>query len=195
LIKRYHSNRRQDTSKQYKVNERIFAATVRVLDAENKQIGVMPKAEALARARALGIDLVEIAPNAQPPVAKLVDFRKFLYTLEKKKQEEKRKTKLTETKEVRLGPFMGDNDLDVMAKRARGFLDDGNKVKFVVKFAGRQVTHPEFGYKIMDKVLDRLENTAKVERAAKMEGKQLSLIVAVERKTKNAKVENTQISQ
>lgn len=195
MIKRYHSNRRQDTSKQYKVNERIFAATVRVLDAENKQIGVMPKAEALARARALGIDLVEIAPNANPPVAKLVDYRKFLYALEKKKQEEKKKTKLTETKEVRLGPFMGENDLDVMARRARGFLEGGNKVKFVVKFSGRQITHPEFGYKILQKVFTKIEDLAKIERDAKLEGKQLSLIVAVERKIKNAKEENTPISQ
>lgn len=155
----------------------------------------MPKNEALARARALEVDLVEIAPNAQPPVVKLVDFRKFLYQLEKKKQEEKRKTKVTETKEVRLGPFMGDNDLDVMARRARVFLEDGNKVKFVVKFSGRQITHPEFGYKILEKIFAKIDDTAKVERQAKLEGKQLSLIVSVERKNKNAKEENTKISQ
>ena len=155
----------------------------------------MPKTEAVARARALGVDLVEIASNAQPPVAKLVDFRKFLYQLEKKKQEEKRKTKLTETKEVRLGPFMGENDLDVMTKRARGFLEDGHKVKFVVKFSGRQITHPEFGYNILKKTFAKLEDTAKIEREAKLEGKQLSLIVAVERKHKNAKEENQTISQ
>lgn len=194
MIKRFHK-KQQDFTRQYRINERIFAPQVRVLDNEGKQVGVMSKGEALTKARAQELDLVEIAPNAKPPVVKLINFKKFLYQLEKKKQEEKRKTKITETKEVRLGPFMSDNDLDVMAKRGQGFIEDGNNVKFVVKFSGRQITHPEFGYKTLNKIRERLSDNAKVERDAKLEGKQLSIIMSPDKKGKiNAKEENQQIS-
>lgn len=176
MIKRFHK-RQENTTVQYRVNERIFARELRVLDSENKQIGVLSKFDALAKAREAGLDLVEIAPNAVPPVAKLVDFKKFLYQQEKKKREEKKKAKVTETKELRLGPFMSDNDLETMKNRAQGFLEDGDKVRVVVRFRGRQVTRPQFGFEIIRKLSDKLSAISKIEKEPKLEGKQMIAIL------------------
>lgn len=132
MIKKH--KRPVDIKRFYRINERIFASTLRVLDNEGKQIGVLSKAEALDKAKSENLDLVEIAPQAKPPVAKIIDFNKFLYQEEKKKREEKKKAKVSETKEVRLGPFMSDNDLSVMVKRAKDFLLAGDKVRLVVFF-------------------------------------------------------------
>ena len=192
MIKRFH--KRQDThTVYYRINERIQAPELRVLDSEGKQVGVLSKQEALTRAQEEGLDLVEIAPNAQPPVAKIIDYKKFLYQQAKKKQEEKRNAKSTETKEVRLGPFMDDHDLQIAANRATTFLENGDKVRFVVKFRGRQITRPEFGYQVINKITERLDPISKIEREPKLEGKQLITIVSPERK-KDAKEENQTIS-
>jgi translation initiation factor IF-3 len=180
LIKRY--KRQQDNRKIYRVNERIFASTLRVLDFEGKQIGVMQKFEALENARSQGLDLVEIAPKALPPVAKIIDFKKFLYQEEKKRREEKKKTKVSETKEVRLGPFMSENDLSVMTKRARDFLAQGDKVRLVVFFSGRQITHPEFGHKVLDKTIAQLSDISKVDRERKLEGRKLIILISPEKR-------------
>ncbi len=192
MIKRY--KRKPETRVVYRINERIFAQQLRVLDTEGKMVGLLTKFEALAKARELGLDLVEVAPNAKPPVAKLINYNKFLYQQEKKKQEEKRKAKVSETKEVRLGPFMDDHDLAVMIGRARKFLEDGDKVRMIVKFVGRQITHPEFGQEILKKGIGMLSDIAKVDRDAHFEGKQLITILAPERK-KNDKEKNQEISQ
>lgn len=180
MIKRY--KRKQEQRKFYRTNERIFASTLRVLDNEGKQIGVLSKFEALKKAREEGIDLVEIAPMAKPPVAKIIDFKKFLYQEAKKKREEKKKAKVSETKEVRLGPFMSDNDLQVMVRRGREFITDGNKVKLVLKFRGRQITHPEFGKNIIARVVSALSDISKVERDPHFEGNQLIALLTLERK-------------
>lgn len=168
----------------FRINERIFASSLRVLDAEGKQIGVLSKLEALTKARELGVDLVEVAPLAKPPVAKLVDYNKFLYQTEKKKREEKRKAKSTETKEVRLGPFMGAADLENMRLRAEGFLKEGNKVRLVLKFKGRQIIHPEFGHEIVQKMIAGLAGISKVEKDPRLEGKQIIAIISPEKKKK-----------
>lgn len=178
----------------YRTNERIIANSLRVLDGEGKQIGLLSRQEALEKARELELDLVEIAPNAKPPVAKIIDYNKFLYQQAKKKQEEKRKTKVTETKEVRLGPFMQGHDLDVMKGRARGFLEDSDKVRLVVKFNGRQITRPEFGRQVLQKVVQSLSDISKIEKEPRLEGRQLVTILAPERKT-NAKEKDKEISQ
>lgn len=192
MIKRY--KRKEDTRKIYRVNERIFASTLRVLDTEGKQIGIITKHEALEQARDQGLDLVEVAPGASPPVAKIIDFKKFLYQEEKKKREEKKKAKSSETKEVRLGPFMSENDLGVMSRRAREFLISGDKVRLVVVFSGRQITHPEFGHKVLDKALLDLKDVSKVERERHLEGKKLIILVSPEKKKQNEKEENKEIS-
>lgn len=175
-------NRNQVQRKYYRTNDRIFASQLRVLDPEGKQIGLLSKFDALNKARELGLDLVEIAPMAKPPVARIIDFKKFLYQEEKKRRDEKRKSKAGETKEVRLGPFMDDHDLGVMVKRAREFLGDSNKVKLVVRFSGRQITHPEFGQKVLDKAIESLSDISKVEKERHFEGKQLIVMVSPDKK-------------
>lgn len=178
----------------YRTNERITANSLRVLDREGKQIGILSRQEALAKAQEEELDLVEIASSATPPVAKIIDFNKFLYQQSKKKQEEKRKAKVTETKEVRLGPFMQGHDLDVMINRARGFLEDSDKVRLVVKFSGRQITRSEFGRQVLNKVIQALSDISKTEKEARMEGRQMVTILAPERKS-NAKEKDQEISQ
>jgi translation initiation factor IF-3 len=153
-----------------------------VLDDEGKQIGIFTKQEALDKAREAGLDLVEIAQQAKPPVAKLIDYRKFLYQEEKKKREEKRKAKTSDTKEVRLGPFMSDNDLQVMVKRCREFLMDGDKVRLVVKFRGRQITRSEFGHGVVRKAIEAVNDISKVDREPKMEGRQITAVLSPEKK-------------
>ncbi len=183
----------QENKKFYRTNERIFAQTLRVIDAEGKQVGVLSKQEALEKARTEDLDLVEVAPQAQPPVAKLINFQKFLYQEEKKKREEKRKAKTSDTKEVRLGPFMSDNDLQVMIKRCREFLTDGDKVRLVVKFRGRQITRTEFGHGVIRKVIEAVNDISKVDKDAKMEGRQITAVLSPERK-KNEQDQSQKIS-
>jgi translation initiation factor IF-3 len=167
--------------KRFRINERIFAATLRVIDAESKQIGVLSKDEALKLAREQELDLVEIAPMAKPPVAKIIDYNKFQYQVAKKKQEEKKKAKSSETKEIRLGPFMSDNDLQVMIRRGREFLGDGDKIRLVVKFRGRQITRSEFGREVINKVVEALSDISKVDREPKFEGRQMVALLSVEK--------------
>jgi len=181
LIRRFNK-KRQDTRKFYRINERIFASTLRVLDSEGKQMGVFPRFEALKKARESGVDLVEVVPMANPPIAKIIDFKKFLYQESKKKNEEKKRSKVSVTKEIRLGPFMSDNDLQVMIRRGHGFLTDNDKVRLIVKFIGRQIAHPEFGKAIMQKAIDGLSGVSKIERDPHFEGKQLIVILSPEKK-------------
>lgn len=191
MAKRSKPKNRQQNKVYYRTNERIYAPEVRVLDGEGKQIGVLSKQEALSMARDQELDLVEIAPKANPPVAKIIDFKKFLYQESKKKQEEKRKAKVSETKEIRLSPFISDNDLQVMVRRGREFLEDGDKVRLVLKFKGRQIVHPEFGKDILAKTVVALSDISKIDREAHFEGRQLVAMLSPERKKKeNAEKEN-----
>lgn len=171
--------------KRYRLNERIFAHTLRVIDAESKQIGVLSKAEALKLAQEQELDLVEIAPQAKPPVAKIIDYNKFQYQQSKKKQEEKKKAKSSETKEIRLGPFMSENDLQVMIRRGREFLEDGDKIRLVVKFRGRQITRSDFGRQVIQKVVNALSDISKVDREPKFEGRQMVALLSVEKGKKH----------
>lgn len=180
MIKRF----KQQQEKRYRINERIFAQELRVLDNEGKQIGVMSKNEALKLAQEQELDLVEIAPTAKPPVVKLIDYNKFLYQEAKKKQEEKRKAKASETKEIRLGPFMSDNDLQVMIRRGREFLDNGDKVRLVVKFRGRQITRSEFGKEVINKVIAALSDVSKVDREPHFEGRQMIGLLSPDKNNK-----------
>ena len=183
MIKRYNKNK--ENRKFYRINERIFALELRVIDSEGKQIGLLKKFEALKKAREAGMDLVEIAPTAKPPVARIIDFKKFLYQEEKKKREEKKKSKNSETKEIRLGPFMDDHDLETMVRRAREFLENNDKVKLVVRFSGRQMAHPEFGHQVSGKAIMSLSDISKVDKHAHFEGRQLISMLSPERKKKN----------
>jgi len=182
LIKRAKFKQQE---KRYRINSRIFASPLRVLDVEGKQIGVISKDEALRLAQEQELDLVEIAATAKPPVAKIIDFNKFLYQQAKKKQEEKKKAKTSETKEIRLGPFMSDNDLQVMIRRGREFLEDGDKIRLVVRFRGRQITRSEFGKGVIQKVVDALADISKIDREPHFEGRQLVAMLSVEKGKKH----------
>jgi translation initiation factor IF-3 len=186
------SNKFKQQEKRYRINGRIFASELRVLDVEGKQIGVLKRDEALALAEEQGLDLVEIAAAAKPPVAKIIDYNKFLYQQSKKKQEEKKKAKTSETKEIRLGPFMSDNDLQVMIRRGREFLEDGDKVRLVVKFRGRQITRSDFGREVIQKVVDSLNDISKVDRDAKFEGRQMVALLSPEKGKKKEEKEESQ---
>jgi len=161
-----------------RINNQITAQSIRVLDHEGKQVGILEKDKALALAREKEVDLVEIAPNATPPVAKLIEYSKYLYQLKKKKQEEKKKNAGSETKEIRLGIFIGEHDLDIKLKKAREFLTEGNKVRFVARFKGREMTKQEIGASLMRRVLELLSDIAKTEREMHMEGRQMVMIVS-----------------
>jgi translation initiation factor IF-3 len=162
----------------YRINHQIRAKEVRLLDSEGKQIGVLSTDEARRLSVEQELDLVEVAPLASPPVAKLIDYRKFLYQLKKKKQEEKKKAVTSETKQIRMGPFIGDHDLEIKVRHAKEFLDDGDKVKFIVRFKGREFTKKELGENVLKKVITMLQEVAKVEREPHMEGRQMVTIIS-----------------
>lgn len=162
----------------YRKNEQIRSQTIRLIGEDGKQVGVVSLSEGLAKARESQLDLVEIAPQAKPPVVRIIDYSKFLYQLKKKKQEEKKGAKSSETKEIRMGPFIDSHDLGIKLKKARGFLEDGNKVKFAVKFRGREITRKELGEEVLRQVMTDLEDVAKADREMRMEGRQLVLMMS-----------------
>ena len=149
---------------------------MRVIDEAGAQIGVMTKAEALRKAQEMDLDLVLVAPSAKPAVAKIIDFSKFQFQQEKKEQTSKKKNKSQELKELRLTPFMADNDLNVRLKRAIKFLKEGDKVRLVVYFKGRQITKKQFGYDILQQCKDSLSDYGTPETEAKLRGKNLEVV-------------------
>lgn len=161
------------TGKYYRVNFRITAATVRLLDEKGIQIGIFSKDEALRRARELGVDLVEIAPKAIPPVCKLIDFKKFKYLESKRERESKKKVKNVDIKQVMLSPFMGEHDFETREVKGREFLKNGDKLKIVVRFKGRQIAKSDFGFAIIRKMIDKLSDISGIERPPHLEGKMI----------------------
>jgi translation initiation factor IF-3 len=160
---------------------------LRLLDEEGKQVGVVSRLEALQKAKALGIDVVEIAPNAKPPVAKLIDYKKFKYLEAKRERESRRGTKNVGVKEVRLRPFIGQHDFDTRKNQAVKFLEDGNQLKISVFFRGRENMRREFGFDVMKRFIAALESV-KVVREPRMEGRALIAMVVNDKKgeTKHA---------
>ncbi|RJQ25407.1 translation initiation factor IF-3 [Candidatus Parcubacteria bacterium] len=151
---------------------------MRLIDEEGRQIDVLDRNKALELAQEKGLDLVEVAPQAKPPVVKLIDYNKFLYQLKKKKQEEKKKTVVSETKEIRLKPFIDKHDLDIKLKRVREFLQEGDKVRFSVLFTGRTLSKKEIGEKLLKGIIEELKNDAKVDREIHMEGRRMILLIS-----------------
>lgn len=171
----------------YRLNNQITAREVRLLDELGKQIGILGISEALTMSQDQNLDLVEIAPQASPPVVKLIDFQKFLYQEKKKKQEEKKNAHVTETKQIRFGPFIGDHDLGIKLERAREFIKEGDKVKFIIRFQGRAITKQDLGRKKLEVVILKMSDIAKVEREIHMEGRQM--VVAFSKGAKEIKTE------
>lgn len=162
----------------WRINHQIRSAEVRVLDRENKQIGVMKLNDALEEARRQGLDLIEIAPKAMPPVAKIIEFGKFKYQEEKKARKQKKGVKTPELKEIRFSPFIGDADYDTRIERMDEFLKEGNKVRAVVKFTGRQMGSKEFGYKVLNRIVETFKDRIVVDMQPKFLGRQLVMVIS-----------------
>lgn len=150
---------------------------MRVIGVDGSQLGVMSKAKALAIAREEGVDLVEISPNADPPVAKIIDWGKYQYQKMKEQQKAKRNNKANELKQMRFGLKISDNDLEIKLRKIRTFLDDGHKVKIIVLFRGREMAHKELGYNLVDKMMERLQDDAILEQKPVMAGRNLSVVI------------------
>lgn len=169
----------------WRTNQNIQANKLRVLDAEGKQLGIFSRDEAFKLAEEEGLDLVEIAPKAKPPVAKIIDFTKFKYQQEKKEREARRKEKKgSEQKEVWLTPFMGNNDYETKLEKIKEFLKEGSKVRVVVKFRGQQMGHKEFGYKLVDRVSTDTKGQAALDQEPKFFGRQLMFMLSPVREQK-----------
>lgn len=163
---------------EHRINERIRIPQVRLIDHEGNQVGVVPTSQALQMARDVGLDLVEISPNASPPVAKILDYGKFKYEKKKKEHEAKKKQVVVKVKEIQLRPTTDDHDVGYKMKNMRTFLEEGDKVKITMMFRGREVAYVEQGYKIMGRIVEDVKDIASVEAPAKLEGKKLIMILA-----------------
>ncbi|MBQ4158191.1 MAG: translation initiation factor IF-3, partial [Clostridia bacterium] len=152
------------------INEEIRDREVRVVNQEGEQLGIMPTAQALALAEEQELDLVKIAPNARPPVCKLMDYGKYRFEMSKKEREIKKNQKVIETKEVRLSATIEDHDIDVKYRQAIKFLQDGNKIKVTIRFRGRQIAHSEIGADVMQEFAERIKDYGTVERRPTLEG-------------------------
>lgn len=150
---------------------------MRVIGTSGEQIGVVPLAEALRLAEEAGVDLVEISPNATPPVVKIIDWGKYQYQKMKEQQKNRRKAKVSELKQMRLGLKIGQNDLEIKLRKIRKFLEDGDKVKIMIFFRGREMAHRELGFELMDRITTMLEEDAIVEQKPQMAGRNLSITV------------------
>ena len=165
-------------TKDLRINDLIRVREVRLIGEDNEQLGVVPTIEARRLAEEKGLDLVEIAPNADPPVCRLTDYGKFKFDLEKKNRENKKKQKQQELKEVRMQPKIDTHDLDFKAKHVGEFLDKGAKVKVTIRFRGRELAHTDRGRIVLNKVLDLLEREVIVDRPPAMEGRFMSMIIS-----------------
>ncbi len=159
-------------------NEDITSADVQLIDAEGENRGVVNTREALAEAQEQGLDLVLISPNAQPPVAKMLDLGRFKYAAQKKAAETRKKQKVIEVKEVQMRPNIDTHDYDTKMKAVQRFLDDGDRVKVTMRFRGREMAHQELGMQLLIKVKDQTEAIAKVESQPRSEGRQMVMVLA-----------------
>lgn len=159
------------------MNESIQAAQLRVIDADGKQLGIYSKQEALGIAREQGLDLVEISPEAKPPVAKIVDWGKFNYQRTKQQQKNKRNAKALDMKQMRFGLKISEHDLNVKLKKVTGFLEAGHKVKITVFYRGRELAHKDLGFKLADKVIEGFGDTIVVDQKPQLAGKQLNFVI------------------
>ncbi|MDO5786715.1 MAG: translation initiation factor IF-3 [Phascolarctobacterium sp.] len=161
-----------------RINEEIRAREVRVITADGEQLGIMSGRAAQQLAVERHLDLVEIAPTAKPPVCKIMDYGKFRYEQQKREKEARKKQKTFDIKEVKLRPGIEDHDFNVKYKNAVRFLEDGDKVKVTIMFRGRELSHPELGEVLLNKMAEQLKEIAVVERVPKLEGKNMIMIVA-----------------
>lgn len=161
-----------------RINRQIRAAKVRVIGSDGSQLGLMTVSEALRRAEEAGLDLVEIAPNAEPPVCKLIDYGKYLYHQSKKEKESKKSQHQVKVKEIKLKPNIDDNDLNTKIKHAKDFIQKGNKVKVTCSFRGREMLHKDLGYNLVNRFCEELNEMAIIESQVKLIGRNISTVLA-----------------
>jgi translation initiation factor IF-3 len=176
--------RESTISRDLRVNQMIRIPQVRVIDDEGNQLGVMPTARALEMAQEKGLDLVEVAPMAAPPVTRFLDFGQYKYELTKREKEAKRRQRSVSFKEVRLSPKIGVGDFGTKLHRAIEFLEDGDRIKVTVRFRGRELTHPELGRQLLERFTEQVKDHAVVERAPVLEGKSMFITMASTHKPK-----------
>ncbi len=183
LIKEYSS-----IDKYTRLNEQIRASELRVIDEDGNQLGVLSRHEALRAAEEAGLDLVEISPNANPPVAKIVDYGKYNYQRTKQLQKNKRNMRVSEVKQMRFGLKISDHDMGVKLRKVQSFLDDGDKVKMVIVYRGRENAHRELGFQLAERIIDSFGDRIAVDQKPELAGKQLSFMI---RSAKNAQTKNS----
>jgi translation initiation factor IF-3 len=178
----------------HRVNERIRVESVRLIDNEGNQRGVVSSREALELARSLDLDLVEIAPTASPPVCRIMDYGKFKFDEAQKAKESRRKTQHVGVKEMKYRPKIGPGDFDTKTRLVERFLSEGHKVKVTIMFRGRESAHPELGAKILDRIVERLTDIAKVESAPKLDGRNMIMVLGPDKKPKPKTEEGARVA-
>jgi len=160
-----------------RVNEDIRVPQVRLIDQDGEMLGVMSARDAIQRAYSVGLDLLEISPNADPPVCKILDFGKFKYEQQKKKNEAKKRQKVIEIKEVKVRPNIDENDYQVKLRAMKTFIEEGDKVKVTLRFRGREMAHQDIGVRVLERIRGDLDGTTKVEQMRKMENRQMVMVL------------------
>ncbi|MCE2920198.1 MAG: translation initiation factor IF-3 [Roseomonas sp.] len=161
-----------------RINDEIRVPQVRLIDDRGEMLGVMSAREALIRAYDVGLDLVEISPNAVPPVCKILDYGKYKYEQQKKANEARKKQKVVEIKEIKVRPNIDDHDYDVKMKQMKNFIGEGDKVKVTLRFRGREMAHQELGVKVLERIRNDLNELVKVEQMPKLENRQMVMVVS-----------------
>ena len=159
-----------------RVNEEIRIPQVRLIDQDGEMQGVLTVREAMQRAFAVGLDLVEISPNADPPVCKILDFGKFKYEQQKKRNEAKKKQKVIEIKEIKVRPNIDENDYQVKMRAMKSFIEEGDKVKVTLRFRGREMAHQDIGVRVLERIRAEMDTTSKVEQMPRMENRQMVMV-------------------
>lgn len=170
-----------------RLNERIRVPQVRLIDENGEQVGIVPTSQALQMARDKGLDLMEVAATAQPPVCKICDYGKHKYEQKKKEQIARKNQVVVKVKEVQLRPNTDEHDLEYKMKNIRGFIEEGDKAKITIMFRGREIAHPEPGYQMMNRLIEELKDVAIVESPAKFEGKKMIMVLAPDPQAKKKK--------
>jgi translation initiation factor IF-3 len=174
------------TTNETRINDRIRARDVRLVDPEGQQLGIRPLPEALAIARQLDLDLVEVAPLANPPVCRIMDYGKYKFDEAQKAKESRRKTTSVGIKEMKYRPKIGPGDFDTKTRQVLKFLNEGHKVKVTIMFRGREVFHPELGKKILDRVAEHVDGAARVESDPRLDGRNMVMVLAPDKRAKQS---------
>ncbi len=161
-----------------RVNEEIRVPQVRLIDQDGEMQGVLSTRDAILRAYAVGLDLLEISPNADPPVCKILDFGKYKYEIQKKKNEARKKQKVVEIKEIKVRPNIDENDYQVKLRAMKSFVEEGDKVKVTLRFRGREMAHQELGVKVLERIRGDMDYGTKVEQMPRMENRQMVMVLS-----------------